>query len=197
MNHDSVYEVTSLEQMKALSNKLRVQILNQFDEEPRTSKQLADLLGLPASKVHYHVRELHRTGLLVLVETREKGGVIEKYYLPVAKQIRVALQESDAFDNEERTIRYEMGRAFVDEYLTAYQRSIQLVEQLREAGKPTEGIGPVTSMGLLYLTDEQQQEVRQELKDLLHTWEQRYSQQEKTDQTRAWRAFLSLFPELL
>ncbi|ARU61428.1 hypothetical protein CBW65_10745 [Tumebacillus avium] len=196
MNQDSVYEVTSLEQMKALSNKLRVQILNQFDDEPRTSKQLADLLGLPASKVHYHVRELHRTGLLLLVETREKGGVIEKYYLPVAKQIRIALQESDAFNNEERTVRYEMGRAFVDEYLNAYQKSLQLIDQLHTAGQPTEGRGPVTSMGWLYLTDEQQQEVRKELKELLQTWEQRYSQQEKTDETRAWRAFLSLFPEL-
>lgn len=196
MNQDSVYEVTSLEQMKALSNKLRVQILNQFDDEPRTSKQLADLLGLPASKVHYHVRELHRTGLLVLVETREKGGVIEKYYQPVAKQIRIALQESDAFNNEERTVRYEMGRAFVDEYLSAYQKSLQLIDQLRAEGQPIEGRGPATSMGWLYLTDEQQQEVRQELKELLHTWEQRYSQQEKTDETRVWRAFLSLFPEL-
>ncbi|ASS76536.1 hypothetical protein CIG75_17265 [Tumebacillus algifaecis] len=196
MKQDSVYEVTSLEQMKALSNQLRVQILNQFDDEPRTSKQLADLLELPASKVHYHVRELHKSGLLVLVETREKGGVIEKYYMPVAKQIRIALQESDTYNNEERTVRYEIGRAFVDEYLNAYHKSLQLVDQLREEGKDTEGLGPATVMGWLYLTKEQQQEMRKEIKELLKTWEERYSQQEKTDQTRPWRAFLSLFPEL-
>src|SRR5947209_398085 len=35
---------------------------------------------VPLDRLHYHVRELERLGLVVLVETREKGGILEKYY---------------------------------------------------------------------------------------------------------------------
>lgn len=33
---------------------------------------------LARSDAHYHVRELERVGLVQLVETREKGGILEK-----------------------------------------------------------------------------------------------------------------------
>ncbi|MFD2171958.1 ArsR/SmtB family transcription factor [Tumebacillus lipolyticus] len=196
MNQEPVYDVTSLDQMKALSNKVRVQILKQFEEEPRTSKQLADLLGLPASKVHYHVRELHKVGLLVLVETREKGGVVEKYYLPIAKHIRVSLQETDP--SQERSTEREamvMGRAFIEEYLSALEKSLNLTEQAIARGEQSPGSGPVIAMEYLHLLPEQQLELRQEIKEVLNRWQQRYSHQEKSEHTRPWRAFLSLFPD--
>ena len=54
-----------------------------------TVTQLAEVLGIPPNKVHYHVRELERVGLVRLVETREKGGILEKYYRPVARNFKV------------------------------------------------------------------------------------------------------------
>ena len=55
-----------------------------------TVTQLGDILGIAPARVHYHVRELEKVGLLCPVETREKGGILEKYYQPVAKNISVA-----------------------------------------------------------------------------------------------------------
>src|SRR5258708_4243540 len=84
------HEINNLEQLRAISDILRVRIADHLREEPLTVTQLADRLKLPAARVHYHVRELEKVGLLRLVETREKGGILEKYYQPIARNISVA-----------------------------------------------------------------------------------------------------------
>src|SRR5579871_3809131 len=84
-----VYDLTSIAQMRALADPRRVHIVDRLAHQALTVTQLAAQLGLPAPKVHYHVRELERVGLLRLVETREKGGILEKYYRAVARTITV------------------------------------------------------------------------------------------------------------
>ena len=84
------YEIDSVEQLRAVADMLRLRIIDLLQERPMTVTQLGDLLGMAPAKVHYHVRELERVGLLLLVETREKGGILEKYYQPIAKDISVS-----------------------------------------------------------------------------------------------------------
>ena len=97
MKQLEVLDITSFEQAKVLSHELRMRIISQYtrNQVPRTAKQLADQLGLSASKVHYHVRELVKAGLLTLTGTNEVNGIVEKYYLPVAKDFRIVLKEID------------------------------------------------------------------------------------------------------
>jgi hypothetical protein len=54
-----------------------------------TMSQLGDAFGESTSKMHYHVRELEKFGFIKLVEKRERGGFIEKYYRAVARDVRV------------------------------------------------------------------------------------------------------------
>ncbi|MEH7388333.1 winged helix-turn-helix domain-containing protein [Bacillus sp. JJ1521] len=75
----------SVEQSKLLGNALRVQIIRVLTEEPKTSKQVADLLGHSPGNVHYHIRKLYEGGLIDLVEEKQFGGVMEKYYKSKAK----------------------------------------------------------------------------------------------------------------
>jgi len=84
-----IYTITDLEQVRLLADPLRLQILEHFCQEPRTTKQVAELLGEKPTKLYYHVEGLERVGLIKLVETRKKRGTLEKYYEGVAKQIRV------------------------------------------------------------------------------------------------------------
>lgn len=88
-----IYDVTDPEALKSLAIPERVKILELFDDlEPRTAKQIATELGENAARLHYHVKELVRAGLLEQVDTRIKGSIIEKYYQPVAKVIQVNLR---------------------------------------------------------------------------------------------------------
>ncbi|QBD75413.1 ArsR family transcriptional regulator [Ktedonosporobacter rubrisoli] len=79
-----LYRIENLEQLRAIADVLRTHILELLREHPMTVKQVADRLKLASARVHYHVRELEKVGLLRLVETREKGGILEKYYQSVA-----------------------------------------------------------------------------------------------------------------
>src|SRR5262249_15887077 len=64
--------VTDLGQLQALADPLRLRILGALTSEPRTTKQVADLLGEKHNKLYYHVEALERAGLIQLKETRPK-----------------------------------------------------------------------------------------------------------------------------
>jgi DNA-binding transcriptional ArsR family regulator len=83
------YEIENIEQLRAIADMLRLRIIDILQKQPMTVTQLGETLGLAPAKVHYHVRELERAGLLRMVETREKGGILEKYYQPIARYIGV------------------------------------------------------------------------------------------------------------
>lgn len=84
-----IYYLENLEQLRAIADRFRCRIVETLAYEAMTAKQLANLLGEPPAKTHYHVRELERVGLVRLVETREKGGILEKYYRAVARRLNV------------------------------------------------------------------------------------------------------------
>jgi DNA-binding transcriptional ArsR family regulator len=85
-----VYHLETLEQMRAIADDLRLRIVDALASHAMTVTQLGERLGQSPAKVHYHVRELERVGLVRLVETREKGGILEKYYRTVAKSLVVS-----------------------------------------------------------------------------------------------------------
>jgi DNA-binding transcriptional ArsR family regulator len=82
--------VTDLEQIRALADPLRLRILGALTGAPRTTKQVAELLGEKPTKLYHHVEALERAGLIRLHETRPKRGTVERYYQAVAAQFQVA-----------------------------------------------------------------------------------------------------------
>ncbi|RNA67088.1 ArsR/SmtB family transcription factor [Alteribacter keqinensis] len=76
----------SIGQAKLLGSALRVKIISQLIDEPKTSKQVANLIGESPGNVHYHIKKLYDGGLLELVEEKKLGGVMEKYYRSVASR---------------------------------------------------------------------------------------------------------------
>lgn len=79
--------LTTVDQLQALAHPLRQRVLRLLSGEPRTNKQLASRLGTSPGKLHFHVRELEKAGLIALVEARPRGGIIEKYYQATARNI--------------------------------------------------------------------------------------------------------------
>lgn len=77
--------LTTIEQIQALAHPVRQGVLRQISDTPRTNKQMADLLDISPGRLHFHVRELERAGLIEIVEQRRKGGIEEKYYLATAR----------------------------------------------------------------------------------------------------------------
>ncbi len=79
--------LTRLEQLKALSDPLRMAILARLMEQPYTGQQLARILEVPRSKVHYHLGEMEKNGIVEVVRREEKQGIMQKFYRAVARSI--------------------------------------------------------------------------------------------------------------
>ncbi|HTR32995.1 MAG TPA: winged helix-turn-helix domain-containing protein [Gaiellaceae bacterium] len=87
---ENVLELSSPEQLKALGHPLRLKVLQALgaSDEPLTNRELAARLSVDPGHLHFHVRMLHRAGLIELVE----GPGREKPYRPVASHLRVGAE---------------------------------------------------------------------------------------------------------
>ncbi len=83
-----VYTLHNLDQVKVLADPLRLEILKLFCEEPRTTKQVATLLGEKPTRLYHHVEALEKAALITLHHTLPNRGTLEKYYLAVARTFR-------------------------------------------------------------------------------------------------------------
>jgi DNA-binding transcriptional ArsR family regulator len=77
--------LASLEQLKVLADPRRIRILELLSDEERTTKQVAEILREPPTRLYHHVAALERVGLIRLARTRQSRGALEKYYVAVAK----------------------------------------------------------------------------------------------------------------
>jgi DNA-binding transcriptional ArsR family regulator len=77
------------EQLKALGHPLRLRVLQALGETDSalTNRELAELIGVDPGHLHFHVRMLHRAGL---IELAEGGRGREKPYRPVAAHLRIS-----------------------------------------------------------------------------------------------------------
>jgi DNA-binding transcriptional ArsR family regulator len=82
-----VLEVTRPEQLKALGHPLRLKVLQVLGEsdKPLTNRELAQRVSVDPGHLHFHVRMLHRAGLIELA----RGEGREKPYRAVAKHLKV------------------------------------------------------------------------------------------------------------
>jgi DNA-binding transcriptional ArsR family regulator len=82
-----VLEIERPEQLKALGHPLRLKVLQVLGESDKalTNRELAQRLSVDPGHLHFHVRMLHRAGLIELAE----AGGREKPYRPVAKHLKV------------------------------------------------------------------------------------------------------------
>lgn len=158
------YEIDSIEQLRAVADVLRMHILNVLTDQPMTVTQLGEALGQAPAKMHYHVRELEKVGLLRLVETREKGGILEKYYQPVAKDFTVS---NSLFLRANPDESLATVGAFFDQLRDDFQRAFRLAIE-----KKDEHFGFALDSKLLYLTLEEHAELSKKIFELFKQYEQ-------------------------
>ena len=87
---DRTWTLTSLDQLRALADPLRLRILSVFARGPQPTKAVAEWLGEKPTRLYHHVEALVRAGVIELTETRPKRGTVERYYRAVATRFTVA-----------------------------------------------------------------------------------------------------------
>lgn len=77
--------ITDIERLKVVSDPLRISILTTLGTEKKNSRELAKLLKINRTKIHYHLNILEENNFIEVVDTDSINGIIQKYYLPTAQ----------------------------------------------------------------------------------------------------------------
>jgi len=84
--------ITDVEQLKAISDPLRLQLLERISGDPRrawTAKELAEDLDTKQTKLYHHLALLEERGFIRVAATRVVSGIQEKRYQATARSFRV------------------------------------------------------------------------------------------------------------
>jgi len=81
--------IDNLATAKLLADPLKLKILQHFVDQPRTTKQVADLMGEKPTKLYRHVDSLVEHQLLNCVREQPKRGTVERYLQAVAVRFQM------------------------------------------------------------------------------------------------------------
>ncbi|QWC24738.1 winged helix-turn-helix domain-containing protein [Bacillus haikouensis] len=80
----SMFIIKEYDQLKALSDPFRIKLMTRLVEKPYTGQQLSELFEMSRARIHYHLKELEKLGLIEIVKTEEKNGIIQKFFQSVS-----------------------------------------------------------------------------------------------------------------
>ena len=113
---DDILVVSETEQLRALADDVRLQIVALLRERAASTTELAEQVGLAKGTVAHHLKVLEAAGLVKVVRTRRVRALTESFYGRVARlyvlkssddkpQARVRLSRADAESFQRRVER--------------------------------------------------------------------------------------------
>jgi len=170
------FVVDDLEVLKVIAHNTRLDILQSL-KHPKTVKEIAQRLKLPATKLYYHVNLMEKHGLIQVIETNIVSGIIEKKYQATARNYRL----QDGLLTDGNTFRKEidlMLEAIFSTTRREIKRSIE-ANQMKLADEDKRGL--MWHSGLR-LTPTQFAEFHKDLEELLRKMEAQNKQNDTDDE---------------
>jgi len=160
-----LYNLETIEQMRAIADPLRLRIVDALSQRAFTATGLGERLGLPANKAHYHVRELEKVGLVRIVETREKGGILEKYYRAVAQTLDIpqSLLRTAPLDESVATIG-DYLQSYTRGFLRAFTKALHMPDPDKNGSNDTR---TMLAPAYLWMTDDEYRDAMERIYTLL------------------------------
>jgi predicted ArsR family transcriptional regulator len=128
--------ITTPRQIEALSNPVRIRVLH-LATEPVTVGELADRLGVPATRLYYHVNLLVEVGFLAAVDQRKSGARIEKIYQRTASNLRLGSNVVETIGDPRKAA--ETAAALL--FDPARVEAADVIEQVFAGAQPTAQFG--------------------------------------------------------
>jgi DNA-binding transcriptional ArsR family regulator len=102
INRKKVFEIDDLETLDVLNDPLRMRILHLCAKEARTVKELAEILGVPVTRLYYHVNMLHDSGIIEVAETEKVGAMIQRRFRATADDYRLSKAAVESIRDDQR-----------------------------------------------------------------------------------------------
>ena len=112
--------INDLDKIKLLSDPLKLQLIQAFSEEEKTTIQVAAELGESVTKLYRHVDALFDAGLIVIASEKKKRGTVERTFRSIAKRFEAdpSLFASTT-NNDASIVARQAIRSIEDELVTA------------------------------------------------------------------------------
>jgi DNA-binding transcriptional ArsR family regulator len=173
MANDSHRVLSTEAEISAYLHRTRMAILNALRDGPATATQIGASLGVHPANLTRHIRVLEEAGLVVLVEKRDTGRNLEKYYAATADSFSVAPDTADL------TAPHKIALTFARSELSAALARL-----------PDESADPIIAMSLgVRIAPSSAREFADELVKL----GERFSASDKSD-GQAYQLVLALYP---
>lgn len=159
--------VSDARTMGLLADPLKSKILREMDE-PRTTAELALVMGMPRQKLGYHVRQLEDAGLLASVGESRRGNCIARKLQAVARQVIVIRTDPQGSIPEDR-----YSGSWLMERCASTIREVGVLSSV--AGKKGEKLPVLTlESEIAFDNPQDQQAFAQELSELIAALIDRY-----------------------
>lgn len=159
--------IEDLDTLKVLADSRRLSILKAIGSKPITVKQIAKRVGIPPTKLYYHMNMMEKHNIIQVAETRVVSGIIEKLYTITAKTYRpgpdlLTTGDTQANSQNLESMVFSVMDNVRDELLRSFRAGlIQLSKEV-----PAHGRLDIASM-VLSFTDEEVEEFDKRLYELV------------------------------
>ena len=89
-----VLEIDDLNVIKIFNKPFTKQIINCFDNAPKTASEIAHAVAFPKDKIYYHLKKLLAVKIIFIAETEIVKGIEQKSFLPVAKHFEIKYRKN-------------------------------------------------------------------------------------------------------
>ncbi len=114
-----IHKISDLDQVRLLSDPLKLKLIQAFAEGPRTTREVAQNLGENVTRLYRHVDALHDAGLIEITHEEQKRGTVERTFQAVARRFEVERGLFDDHDKASETVR-DLLRTVEDDLLAAF-----------------------------------------------------------------------------
>lgn len=162
-----VITIDNLHTLKVYFDPLRTRIMHELAHEPRTVHQVAESLGVPFTRLYYHIKMMEKHNLIRVVDIVQLAGAIEeKYYQVAARQFTIS-RDLLTFDpvGKNDSLEYMLDGVFGASH-REIRRSVA-DGRIDLNATPPHPNALLARKFLLRLTDEQATEFQRDLEDLL------------------------------
>lgn len=185
----NIYEVKTKEELKVISDPFRMSIIKTFlkNDKSMTLKDVADILGVAPSKVHYHAKKIIAYNMLILDYTKEINGIIAKYYKSGYDSYQINYGELDEkMDDKFISSAEEMVVKLLGDFSNTFSDRIRAKQKMLEEKKSDESVEDVEVKGSitqdsLYLTEDEYKKVVAEIGDIFDRYNKKTDDKEKLE----------------
>lgn len=185
----NVYEVKTKDELKVISDPFRMSIIKTFlqNDKSMTLKDVADILGVAPSKVHYHAKKIIAYNMLVLDYTKEINGIIAKYYKSGYDSYKIDYSDlDDNMDDKFISSTEEMVVKLLDDFSNTFVERIRAKYKMLEEKKIDESVDDIEVKGSisqdsLFLTEDDYKNVVAEISEIFDRYNKKSDDKEKLE----------------